>query len=135
MKMRAQLVRFIPDNPEPGMLYVSTEFAIAVHRCACGCGSTVKTPLGPTDWEFENTQSGPTLYPSIGNWQRCGSHYFITAGDIIWSDKWSPTQIAAGRRAEQRRSQDFFDRHDRERIGILRRAWRWITSRLRRRTS
>jgi uncharacterized protein DUF6527 len=128
--MRTQTVRFIPDKLEPGVLHVSDEFSIAVHLCACGCGATVRTPLGPTDWEFENTPTGPTLFPSIGNWQRCESHYLITAGNIIWADRWTPAQIAAGRRAEQRRSKDYFDR--RERIGAIRRAWRWLTSRFRR---
>ncbi len=124
--MRTQLVRFIPNDLEPGVLYVSSEFSIAVHLCACGCGLTVRTPLGPTEWKFKNTPTGPTLSPSIGNWQRCGSHYFISAGDIIWADKWTESQIAAGRRAEERRSQQYFEQRERT---PLRRAWRWLKSR------
>lgn len=129
--MRTQLVRFIPNDLDPGVLYVSNEFSIAVHLCACGCGLTVRTPLGPTEWEFENTPTGPSLYPSIGNWQRCGSHYFISSGDVIWSEKWTASQIAAGRRAEERRSRQYFERVERERTRALRRAWRWLKSRFR----
>jgi Family of unknown function (DUF6527) len=129
MKFRLEIVRFMPAELQPGVLYVSNEFGIAAHLCACGCGSKVRTPLGPTDWQVENSDAGPSLYPSIGNWQRCGSHYFISSGDVIWSEKWTAAQIAAGRRAEERRSRQHFERVERERP--LRRAWRWLKSRFR----
>jgi len=28
------------------------EYATAVHKCACGCGKEVVTPLSPTDWKL-----------------------------------------------------------------------------------
>jgi len=130
MKFRLQLVRFMPAELKPGVLYVSNEFGIAAHLCACGCGSKVRTPLGPTDWQFNNSDTGPSLYPSIGNWQRCQSHYFISAGEVIWAERWTPAQIAAGRRAEERRSEEHFE--SRIRKGALRRAWSRLKARFRR---
>jgi len=86
----------MPKELEPGVLYVSEEFGAAAHLCACGCGSKIRTPLGPTDWAFEEAESGPTLYPSIGNWQHaCQSHYWIRQGRVVWAPKWAPEQIAA----------------------------------------
>src|SRR5262245_66537482 len=94
-------VRYVPTTLEPGRLYVSEEFGAAVHLCACGCGSKVSTPLGPTEWTLQETAGGPSLRPSVGNWQfPCKSHYWISKGGIVWSDEWTPEQIAAGRRAE-----------------------------------
>src|SRR5271165_7625051 len=70
MKVEMQRVHYMPKELNPGVLYVSEEFDIAMHLCACGCGSKVKTPLGPTEWSVEETKSGPSLRPSIGNWQQ-----------------------------------------------------------------
>lgn len=101
-RIQLQRVHFMPAVLEPGVLYVSEEFAIAVHLCACGCGTVVKTPLGPTEWSVEETPEGPNMNPSIGNWQQaCKSHYVIHRGEVVWSLKWSPEQIEAGRRAEE----------------------------------
>lgn len=102
MKVKLQRVRYMPKELEPGILYVSEEFDIAMHLCPCGCGSKVKTPLGPTEWSFEETRTGPSLYPSVGNWQQpCQSHYWITRGEISWAGKWTKAQIEAGRKNEQ----------------------------------
>ena len=59
----------MPQDLRPGVLYVSEEFGAAAHLCACGCGEKVSTPLGPTEWSLEETGGGPTLRPSVGNWQ------------------------------------------------------------------
>ena len=75
MKIRLQRVDYMPKELEPGVLYVSEEFDAAAHLCPCGCGSKIRTPLGPTDWALEENDNGPTLHPSIGNWQLpCQSH-------------------------------------------------------------
>ena len=47
-----EFVEFIPDAIEEGKIYVSIEYATAVHKCACGCGKEVVTPLSPTDWKL-----------------------------------------------------------------------------------
>lgn len=95
------LVEDMPDNIAPGILYVSEEYEIACHRCACGCGSLVYTPLGPTEWRFANINGKPSLKPSIGNWAlQCRSHYWITRGRVQWAARWSEAQVLAGRKAE-----------------------------------
>jgi hypothetical protein len=128
MKFELQRVQYMPKELKPGVLYVSDEFDIAMHLCPCGCGSKVKTPLGPTEWSVEDTKSGPSLRPSVGNWQQaCQSHYWITRGEIRWADKWTPEQIAAGRRHEGERRQAYYDALHRER-GRVTRFWRWMKS-------
>jgi hypothetical protein len=127
MKLSLQHVHYMPKVLEPGVLYVSEEFGAIAHLCPCGCGSKVRTPLGPTNWTLDETKNGPTLYPSIGNWQLpCQSHYLITEGRVVWCTKWAPEQIAAGRLAEERRSRAYYHRLDRDRNGLLRRFWRWV---------
>src|ERR1043165_9608112 len=126
MKIRLQRVHYMPKQLEAGVLYVSEEFGAAAHLCACGCGSKVSTPLGPTDWALERTDAGPTLYPSIGNWQQaCQSHYWIFRGEIKWSDKWTPAEIAVGRRREDERQRAYYDALDCQRGGLPRRFWRF----------
>lgn len=100
----------MPKELEAGILYVSEEFETAAHLCACGCGSKIRTPLGPTEWKFTEARHGPSLYPSVGNWQQpCQSHYWIEDGEVTWAPKWSPEQISAGRRREEKRREDYYE--------------------------
>jgi hypothetical protein len=100
----------MPEVLEPGVLYVSEEFEVAGHLCACGCGNKVMTPLGPVDWSFEEVNGGPTLRPSIGSWQLpCRSHYWIVSGMVSWAGQWTPEQIERGRRGEEERLQAYFE--------------------------
>ena len=111
MKFEMQRVHYMPKELKPGVLYVSDEFDIAMHLCACGCGSKVKTPLGPTEWSVKETKRGVTLRPSVGNWQQaCQSHYWIIRGDVIWAEKWTEEEISAGRRHEQERRSEYYCR-------------------------
>ena len=104
MRFQLQRVQYMPKELKAGVLYVSEEFDIAMHLCPCGCGSKVKTPLGPTEWSVEETKNGPSLWPSVGNWQQaCQSHYWIDHGEVMWAEEWTPKRIAAGRRHEERR--------------------------------
>jgi hypothetical protein len=129
MKIELQRVRYMPKELKPGVLYVSEEFGTAAHLCVCGCGSKVRTPLGPTEWALEETDGQPSLHPSIGNWQQaCQSHYWIYRGEVLWSVKWTPEQIVAGRRGEVERRRVHFDALDRQRSRTLRRFWRWLKS-------
>ena len=110
MKFKSKRVRFIPDELENGILYVSEEFGTAAHLCACGCRNKIRTPLDVTEWKFTEDKSGPTLYPSIGNWQqKCRSHYWIENGDILWAKAWTESQIRAGRKSEELRRRECFD--------------------------
>ena len=129
MKIRLQRVHYMPKELRPGVLYFSEEFGAAAHLCACGCGSKIRTPLGQTEWTIEETDSGPTLHPSVGNWQQaCQSHYWIYRGDVMWSNKWTPEQIAAGRLGEETRRRAYYHNLDRQRGGTLQRFLRWVKS-------
>lgn len=76
----------IPKTLEHGKLYISKKYHVAVHLCACGCGSKTVTPLGKDEWTLiENIGHTVTLRPSIGNFEfPCKSHYFITENHIDW---------------------------------------------------
>lgn len=121
MRIELQRVHFMPKQLEPGILYVSQEFETAAHLCACGCGTKIRTPLGPTEWSVTETPNGPSLWPSIGNWQHpCQSHYIIRRGEIIWAKKWSKSEIASGRLKEERRRQRYYADLERKKGGSVR---------------
>lgn len=127
MKFDLQRVHFMLKELEPGILYVSEEFGIAIHLCPCGCGSKIKTPLGPTEWSVRETKGGPSLLPSVGNWQeKCQSRYLITRGEVIWARKWTPERIAAGRRHEEDRRRTFYQALDQKPKSKLGKFWRWV---------
>lgn len=129
MRFELQRVYHMPKELKPGVLYVSEEFETAAHLCPCGCGAKIRTPLGPTEWMFKDASSGPTLNPSIGNWQKaCKSHYFIRQGEVIWAEEWTPEQITKGRRAEEMQRRAHYDLMYRQRSGILQRAWLLVKS-------
>lgn len=108
-KIELQHVHLMPQELKPGILYVSKEFGTAHHLCACGCGSKIRTPLGPTEWRLQETADGPTLWPSIGNWQKpCRSHYLIRRGRIEWAESWTQEQVLAGRAREARRRDKYY---------------------------
>lgn len=97
-----RFVRSIPKELEPGVLYVSMEYATAIHSCCCGCGSQVVTPLTPTDWEMSFDGEAVSLSPSIGNWGfPCRSHYIIRKGRVVEAGQWSQARIEAGRRGDK----------------------------------
>ena len=121
-------VEFIPDQLESGKLYISEEYETAVHKCCCGCGEEVVTPLSPADWRCTKGANGVSLSPSIGNWSyQCKSHYFIRHNKVVWAGSMTDSQI------EQVKNQDLNDKanyiHERnESIKPLwfKRVWRWI---------
>ncbi len=127
-----QRVKYMPRDLAPGILYVSEEFNVAGHLCACGCGSKVMTPLGPVEWKFTEQEGRPSLWPSIGSWQLpCRSHYVIADGRIRWAGQWSDAQILAGRRAEEERLQAHYAALDQE-SGFWAALWkllRWLVGR------
>ena len=93
-----KFVDHIPDILDDGVLHVSIPFATAVHRCCCGCGSEVVTPLDPTDWRMTFDGKSVSLYPSIGNWSfDCQSHYWIRRNQVRWARRLSEDEIEKGR--------------------------------------
>ena len=101
-KLTHRFVKSVPETLEDGVLYVSVEYATAIHKCCCGCGKEVVTPLSPRDWKLIFDGETISLYPSIGNWSfPCQSHYWITNNQAEWAVKWSKRQIAAVRKKDQ----------------------------------
>ena len=108
--LRHEFVEFIPGVQEDGVLYISMEYATAVHRCCCGCGEKVVTPFTPTDWKLTYDGRTVTLTPSIGNWGlTCRSHYWIRRNRVEWAPTWSPDRVDAGRRRDERAKQEYFE--------------------------
>jgi Family of unknown function (DUF6527) len=86
MKLIHKFVKSVPETLEQGVLYVSVEYATAIHKCCCGCGNEVVTPLSPKDWKLTFDGETVSLYPSIGNWNfGCRSHYWITKNRVEWA--------------------------------------------------
>lgn len=52
MLLTHEFVEYIPDELKDGTIYASMAYATVAHRCCCGCGREVVTPLSPTDWNF-----------------------------------------------------------------------------------
>jgi len=93
-----KFVEFIPDQLDAGQIYVSMEYAVAVHLCACGCGRKTVTPLSPADWRLTFDGRNVTLRPSIGNWSYpCRSHYWITDGSVRWASDMTEGEVASMR--------------------------------------
>ena len=85
-----EYVHFMPNDLSPGILYISYEFKLAIHLCACGCGGKTVTPLGEEGgdhWTITKVEEKVTLRPSIGNWlgeNPYHAHYLITENKIEW---------------------------------------------------
>jgi hypothetical protein len=97
-----EFVEFIPETLEDGRLYISEEYSTAVHKCCCGCGLKVVTPLKANKgWRLTRDGQSVTLFPSIGNWSfPCQSHYWIRRNAVVWSYQMSKDEIEAGRRRD-----------------------------------
>lgn len=105
-----EFVEFIPDELKERTLYISHIYCTAVHKCCCGCGREVVTPLSPTDWQVTFDGKTVSLYPSIGSWSLpCQSHYFITKNKVVWVPKWTKKQIARGRAQEAKAKERYYD--------------------------
>jgi hypothetical protein len=135
--MHYKLVETIPRAIEAGVLYVSREYGTAVHKCCCGCGQEVVTPLGSTDWKISIDADAVSVYPSIGNWSLpCRSHYWIDRGRIHWAEEWSDARIRQGREYDRMAKQRHHDEIDAARRraadagpGFWASLWRWLTGR------
>ena len=108
--MTHKFVKFIPKELEDDILYISLDFCTVVHKCCCGCGNEVVTPLSPTDWKLNFDGESISLYPSIGNWNfDCKSHYWIKNNKIKWARKWSKEEINIGRQQEYLFKKRYYD--------------------------
>lgn len=108
-RLEHRFVKHIPDALEPGVLYVSMEYATAAHSCCCGCGEEVVTPFTPTDWRMSFDGASISLSPSIGSWTLpCRSHYVIDRGRVVEAKPWTKEQIEAERRRDRAAKQRFY---------------------------
>ena len=111
-RLEQRFVERIPRVLEPGILYISMEYATAAHSCACGCGEEVMTPFTPTDWKMTFDGETVSLRPSIGNWQlACRSHYVIDRGVVVPAGAWTDRQIASERERDRAAKARFYNGH------------------------
>ena len=81
-----EFVEYVPRELKDGVVYVSIPFATVIHKCCCGCGQQVVTPLAPSQWTLSFDGKSISLYPSIGNWKfPCKSHYWIKNDRVSWA--------------------------------------------------
>ncbi|HEY2406578.1 MAG TPA: DUF6527 family protein [Polyangiaceae bacterium] len=152
VQLKHRFVEYIPEVIEDAMLYISLEYGTVRHKCCCGCGEHVVTPLSPTDWKLTFDGETISLHPSIGNWSfDCKSHYWIRNGRVAWAPSWTQAEIDAGRRTDQRNKRAHYSNREASglntalvadarqtgtvavpRVGWLSRLWQWFASLLRR---
>lgn len=119
-------VKYLPDEIDDGILYYSESFSIAAHKCACGCCGVVYTPVKKGEWSIKVESVGPSLSPSIGNWNLpCKSHYWIRRGTVAWASEWSQERIEAGRELEEQTRLRLHGQNA-DRDGVLSRAIKWF---------
>ena len=105
-----EFVEFIPDDLKERTLYISITYCTAVHKCCCGCGREVVTPISPTAWRLIFDGTTVSLHPSIGSWNLpCQSHYFITRNKVVWAPTWTEKQITRGREREARLKEQYLE--------------------------
>lgn len=143
--IKPRLVEFIPTHLEDGVLYVSEKYQTAIHKCCCGCGQEVVTPLSSAQWQVRIVGEKVTLYPSIGNWNsKCKSHYWIKKNRIVWADSMTESQIRQVKKRDHHDLQKLINDSNLKKIGepekdqlknlsaqmlrlsIWRRIWNWI---------
>lgn len=104
-----EFVECIPEELKEGIIYISIKYATAAHKCCCGCGREVVTPLSPTDWKLTFDGESISLDPSIGNWSfPCHSHYWISRNAVRWARRWSQKEIEKGRARERVEAERYF---------------------------
>lgn len=110
LRLNHQFVTNLPDRLEPGVLYISIEYATAAHLCCCGCGVEVVTPITPTDWKITFDGETISLWPSIGNWnEKCRSHYIIERSRVVAALPWSDRRIEAEWKRDRAAKNKYYD--------------------------
>jgi hypothetical protein len=91
-----------PREMKDATLYISIEYGTCIHKCLCGCGSEVVTPLSPKQWSLTYDGETVSLWPSVGSWSLpCQSHYVIRHDRVRWARRFTPAEIAEVREAER----------------------------------
>lgn len=104
-----EFVEFIPEQLQERTLYISIVHCTALHKCCCGCGREVVTPLSPVGWRLIFDGKTVSLDPSIGSWSfPCQSHYLISKNKAVWAPKWTKKQITRGRTQEAKARERYY---------------------------
>lgn len=126
--MEPRFVDTIPRELEDGVLYFAMEYGTVLHKCCCGCGSEVNTPLSPTDWNMKYDGEKVSLSPSIGNWDYpCRSHYWIIENEVVWSRSWSQSEVEENRREYQQFKMEAERPKKLRDKNLFIRLWDWLT--------
>ncbi len=97
----------VPEDLENGVVYVSIPFSTVIHKCCCGCGHEVVTPLSRSGWKLTFDGESISLDPSIGNRALpCRSHYWIERNQVVWAGWYNEpkTKKRGNRRGAKARS-------------------------------
>ncbi len=106
-----KFVEFIPKTLEDDVIYISVEYGAVTHKCCCGCGEKVFTPLSPTDWKLIFNGETISLSPSIGSWNLpCKSHYWIKNNKVKWAGQWTEEEIEYGRTQDSLQKEKYYNR-------------------------
>jgi hypothetical protein len=112
--LRAEYVVSFPAELKEGVLYISEEYSTAAHKCCCGCGEKVLTPLNPAKWRLTKSAAGVSLRPSIGNWKfACQSHYWINDNHVIDAGMMSKQKIEAVKTRDKRDNHRYIEQKNR----------------------
>ena len=115
MKFLHEFVEYIPEDINEEILYISLPFGTVVHKCACGCGEEVVTPLGPAEWNFTYNGKTISLHPSVGNWSfECRSHYWIKEGNVQWARSFTTEEILESRKKTKEYRKRYYAPADQE---------------------
>lgn len=128
MTLEHKFVDFIPMELMEETLYISMQNEIIAHKCCCGCGEKVFTPLTPIGWKMLFDGETISIDPSIGNWGlQCNSHYWIKDSEVLWSTKWSTEQINFCRKEEEETRTNFYEkRNDLQKQSVWSQLLKWI---------
>lgn len=142
LTLKHRFVEAIPEKMEDRTLYISIEYATATHKCCCGCGLEVVTPLTPTDWKLIFDGETVSLTPSIGNWSfPCRSHYWVDGNVIKWAKRMSDSQIIMVRQQDAYNKARYFSSRatptsrplPTEQLTVTPAPWRWMQKLFRKR--
>ncbi|WP_275293573.1 DUF6527 family protein [Amycolatopsis sp. La24] len=131
-----EFIETVPDRLDDGIIYISLTYATAVHRCCCGCGHEVVTPLHPKQWSVTFNGETVSLSPSIGNWSfACRSHYWVREGQIRPARIFGTAEVARLRAEDELLLDRHFNRSEGEkpddRVEAGAGWWRTIAARFR----
>ncbi len=122
--IRPVYVDSFPKVLEDGVLYISRPFKTACHRCCCGCGTKIVTPLRPTEYRFTDVGGKVSLFPSVGNWNHpCRSHYVIRNGLVTQAGAMRQEEIDAGRAHDEAEKRAYYAQPTQSWLTVL---WNWI---------